>query len=80
MLRAAALIIGAAALAACAPYQAVISPLPASPPADVRVECEVPGLVETDAFQLAVTLAAAFGRCRSAALFNDRVWREFAGG
>lgn len=64
-------------LNACAPAP-VISTMPPAPPADVRVECAVPELVETDLLQIAVTLAAAFGRCRSAALFNDEAWRKTA--
>lgn len=65
------------ALTACAPAP-VISPLPATPPVDVRAECAEPELVETDAFQVAVTLAVAFARCRNAAFFLDYAWREVA--
>ena len=63
-------------LAACSPP--VVVQIPPSPPVDVRAECEAPELVETDALQLAFTIAAAFGRCRSAALFLDEAWREIA--
>lgn len=64
-------------LAACTPAP-VIAPLPATPPVDIRAECAEPELVETDAFQVAVTLAVAFHRCKSAALFLDYAWRETA--
>lgn len=64
-------------LAACSSPPVVVQ-IPPSPPADVRIECAIPELYETDALQLAFTVSAAFGRCRSAALFIDKAWREFA--
>lgn len=65
-------------LAACSTTPPVVVQIPPSPPADVQIECAIPELYETDALQLAFTVSAAFGRCRSAALFNDKAWREFA--
>lgn len=64
-------------LAACSAPPVVVQ-IPPSPPADVRIECAIPELFETDALQLAFTVSAAFGRCRSAALFIDKAWRELS--
>jgi len=68
-----------ASLAACSTAPPVVVQIPPVPPVDVRAECEPPELYETDALQLAYTLAAAFGKCRSAALFLDGAWRGYAG-
>lgn len=67
-----------ASLAACSTSPPVVVQLPQTPPVDVRAECDIPELSETDALQMAYTIAAAFGKCRSAALFLDGAWRDYA--
>jgi len=76
-MRGAAILLGVAALAGCAPA-AVVPTVPLAPPADVATACALPE-VEGDAFLALVTHRLALVECRGAALLNAGAWALYAG-